>query len=312
MVPVETRLNDLLNETRLAMLGAQILLGLQYRAAFSPGFAKLPAAFQALDCVALLLILITANLLLSTPAFHHIAEQGRATSRMLGRASGALQLALLPLSLALAIDMSLALVSHAGTLVAALAGGVLAIGAWSVWYVLPWLSAARPSEKERKVEDKQQSIEQRIAEGLTELRVILPGAQALFGFQVSAVLTDSFNHIGVEAKAAHLASLMVIIVAIVMLIAPAAYHRIAAGGDANDAVLRYIVRMMLPAEGLIVLGLVGDAYVTVWMIAGSQILAIAVGLAALACFITLIYVLPLMARRGGRERSIGGAKFTSV
>jgi hypothetical protein len=312
MPSTETRLNDLLNETRLAMLGAQLLLGLQYRAAFSPGFSRLPAAFQALDCVALVLILITANLLLATPAYHQIAENGRATSRMLGRASGALQLALLPLSLALAIDLSIALVSHVGALAAALAGVVLVIGAWSVWYALPWLSAVRHNRKERKMEDKQQSVEQRIAEGLTELRVILPGAQALFGFQVSAVLTDSFNHIGVEAKATHLASLMVIIVAIVMLIAPAAYHRIAADGDANDAVLRYIVRMMLPAEGLIVLGLVGDAYVTVWMIAGSQVLAIAVSLAALALFITLIYVLPLMARRGGRENSIGGGRLTSA
>ena len=49
MLSIETRLNDLLNETRLAMLGVQILLGLQYRAAFSPGFVRLPEAFQVLD-----------------------------------------------------------------------------------------------------------------------------------------------------------------------------------------------------------------------------------------------------------------------
>jgi hypothetical protein len=126
MLPIETRLNDLLNETRLAM-GTQILLGLQYRAAFSPRFVKLPAVFQALDCVALLFILVTAGLLLATPAYHQISEQGHATSRMLGRASAALQLALLPLSLALAIDISLGLVSRAGSVGATLAGSVFAI-----------------------------------------------------------------------------------------------------------------------------------------------------------------------------------------
>ena len=230
MPPIEARLNDLLNETRLAMLGAQILLGLQYLAAFSPGFARLPAAFQTLDCVALLLVLITANLLLAAPSFHQIAEQGRATTRMLGYASGALQLALLPLSLALAIDVSLGIVSPAGTMGAALAGSVFVMGAWSVWYVLPLLSAARTRRKEQPMEDKQLSLEVRIAQALTELRVILPGAQALFGFQMSAVLTDSFDRLGATSRAVHLASLLLIAVAIVMLIAPAAYHRIAAGG----------------------------------------------------------------------------------
>jgi hypothetical protein len=36
---------DQLDETRLVMLGAQLLLGLQYRAAFSVGFRRLPVSF---------------------------------------------------------------------------------------------------------------------------------------------------------------------------------------------------------------------------------------------------------------------------
>ena len=39
---IETRLKDLLDETRLAMLGTQLLLGLQYRAAFADAFNDLP------------------------------------------------------------------------------------------------------------------------------------------------------------------------------------------------------------------------------------------------------------------------------
>jgi hypothetical protein len=304
MPPIEERLNDLLHETRLAMLGAQILLGLQYRAAFSPGFAELPATFQALDCVALLSILVAANLLLATPAYHQITERGHATSRMLGRASVVLQVALLPLSLALAIDVSLALVSHFGVLWAGLAGGGFLIGAWSVWYAVPLLSAARSSQKEQKMEDKQQSVEERIAQALTELRVVLPGAQALFGFQVSAVLTESFQNLSGAAKTVHLASLMFIVVAVVLLIAPAAYHRIAARGDADEGVLRYTVAMMLPAEGLIALGLVGDAYVTVGMISRSPSLAFALSAIALVGFLALLYVLPVMARRGRRRQPI--------
>jgi hypothetical protein len=40
-----------------------------------------------------------------------------------------------------------------------------------------------------------------------------------------------------------------------MLIAPAAYHRIAAAGNAEEGVLRYAVRLMLPTQGLLALGL---------------------------------------------------------
>src|ERR1051325_10260863 len=97
MPPIEARVKDLLDETRLAMLGAQLLLGLQFRAAFSAGFVRLPRVFQALDCIALLLILATVVLLLATPAFHQIADAGHATDRFIRRASLTLQLALAPL-----------------------------------------------------------------------------------------------------------------------------------------------------------------------------------------------------------------------
>ena len=46
MPPIEARVKDLLDETRLVMLGAQLLLGLQYRAAFSSGFRRLPDRFR--------------------------------------------------------------------------------------------------------------------------------------------------------------------------------------------------------------------------------------------------------------------------
>jgi hypothetical protein len=37
------------------------------------------------------------------------------------------------------------------------------------------------------MQDREQSLEVRIEQALTELRVVLPGAQALFGFQFAAV-----------------------------------------------------------------------------------------------------------------------------
>ena len=146
------------------------------------------------------------------------------------------------------------------------------------------------------MEDSRQSLEARIVQALTELRVILPGAQALFGFQLSAVLTDRFEQLSAASKVVHVASIGIVAIAIVLLIAPAAYHRIAAAGSAGEDVLRYTVAMMLPAEGLIALGLVGESYVAVSMILDSIVLAIALSLAAAIGFAMLLYGVPLAVR----------------
>ena len=153
------------------------------------------------------------------------------------------------------------------------------------------------------MEDKKQSLEARIVQALTELRVILPGAQALFGFQFIAMLTASFDKLPAASRVVHLVSFGMVAVSIILLVAPAAYHRIAAEGNAEERVLNYTVRMMLPAVGFLAAGLVGDAYVTVRKISDMPYLALAVAIAAAAGFASLLYFVPLVARNG-RQRTL--------
>jgi hypothetical protein len=54
--------------------------------------------------------------------------------------------------------------------------------------------------------------------------------------------------------------------------------------------------MMLSAEGLIALGLVGESYVAVSMISDSIVLATALSLAAAIGFAVLLYGVPLAVR----------------
>jgi hypothetical protein len=243
----------------------------------------------------LLLILTTAAFLLAIPSYHQIAEAGHATARMLTRASGTLKIALLPLALALGMDVAIGFRSTAGSWFAGLGGTVFVLGALGLWYALP-LRAASARQQEDDVQDKEQSLETRIEQALTELRVVLPGAQALFGFQFTAVLTETFARLPAVLKGIHLASLSVVAMAVVMLIAPAAYHRIAAAGNTEKDVLRYAVRMMLPAQALLACGLVGDGYVTMRMIFETRFVAVAVAIVALVAFATLLYAIPLAVR----------------
>ena len=146
------------------------------------------------------------------------------------------QAALLPLACTLGLDIAIGLGGAIGVPAAIASGMTFVLVALATWYGIPWLAAE--ARAETTMEDKEQSIETRIIQALTELRVILPGAQALFGFQFSVVLTQAFAALPPSSKAVHFASLLAVAAAIILLIAPAAYHRIAAKGKAEERVLR--------------------------------------------------------------------------
>jgi hypothetical protein len=295
MPSIEARLKDALDETRLTMLGTQLPMGIQFTAAFTPGFVYLPEPFRRLDAVALLLILASAAPLLSIPTFHQLYDGGYATRRTLARASACLKWGLAPLAVALASDVAIGFVTNAGPLGAMLTAGALLIAGVVLWFVFP-VSASRFKDREENMEDRTQSLETRITQALTELRVVLPGAQALFGFQVTAVLTEQFTRLPNTSRYTHLASIAVVAIAVIMLIAPAAYHRIAAHGNAEEDVLKYAVGMMIPAEGLIAAGLVGDTYITIRMISGSNGVALGISAVAIVGFASLLYIYPIIAR----------------
>jgi hypothetical protein len=69
----------------------------------------------------------------------------------------------------------------------------------SLWYGVEWVWQARDrsagsAPKESSMEPANPtSIESRIKQLLVEARVVLPGAQALLGFQLAATLTDAFG-----------------------------------------------------------------------------------------------------------------------
>ena len=47
MTRLADKVDNALNETRMLILGAQVLLGFQFQAVFQPGFERLPAPAQS-------------------------------------------------------------------------------------------------------------------------------------------------------------------------------------------------------------------------------------------------------------------------
>lgn len=293
---LKTKVTDVLNEARILVLGTQVLLGFQFQAVFHPGFAKLPSLSQWANLTTLALDLLVLGLLLTPTPYHRITDDGDDTLDLKHLTAQAIGIALPLLALSLGLDVALISVRTIGGPAAVAVGFVTLFLALLMWVVMG--ISNRPAKHGEATPDHRPApLAEKIQTLLTESRVILPGAQALLGFQFAAMLSEKFDVLPVELKAVHLASLFLIAAAVILLIAPAAYHRLAADGEPRQDVDTFGARSVLAALIPLALGLSGDLYVVTALQAKSALWAAAAATAALLVFAGLWGAFPMIARR---------------
>jgi len=129
--------------------------------------------------------------------------------------------------------------------------------------------------------------------------MVLPGIQALFGFQLIAVFNTGFGEkLTSGEQRLHLAAMLCEVVAVALVMAPAAAHRKREQGSVSRDFIelssRLLLWSMIPLAGAISL----DSYLVARIILGRVRPALAVGAGALAAFVVLWMLLPLrLARR---------------
>jgi hypothetical protein len=176
------------------------------------------------------------------------------------------------------------------------AGGAAAFLALAAWYGLPYAARQLGPSRETRMPAGQgppTPLAVRIEQMLTEARVVLPGGQALLGFQLAIVLTRAFEQLPKSSQAVHAVSLGLVALAVVLLMAPAAYHRIVFDGEEDEAMHRAGSLMVTAATLPLAMGLASDIYVVIAKIAASPAAA---GAAALLLLVGLWHVLPLVMR----------------
>jgi hypothetical protein len=293
---LKDRVQDALDENRMLVLGVQVLIGFDYRAAFEKGFELLPRAAQLLKLTSLSVLLVTFALLITPGADHRLCERGEDTPAFHRFASTFASLALFPFAAAMGIDLAIACCRLAGPGGAIAAGVVMAAVALFMWYGLEL--AFRPTKQRRQAMEPKQDqsgtdVKTKIHHALTEARVVLPGAQALLGFQFATMLVDGFDKLPMALKWLHFASLGSMAVAIVLLITPAAWHRIVERGQENERFHKFASAMVVAALVPIALGLSGDLFVVSYKITQSPALAAGMSGAALILFLGLWFGLTL-------------------
>lgn len=145
-------------------------------------------------------------------------------------------------------------------------------------------------------EQAETDLGERISTLLIEARVILPGAQALLGFQFTAFLTEGFAQMPDHAKLVHFACLACVAMAVILLMAPAAYHRLVAEGEDRPDVERFGNRVVLASLLPLALGLSGEFYIVAGKVGYPEGPAIATTLVAFSVFVGLWFVYPLLVR----------------
>lgn len=138
---------------------------------------------------------------------------------------------------------------------------------------------------------------QKIIVYLDEIRVVLPGTQALLGFQLVAAFSYGFNTIPLLFKYLHILSLILVSISIVLLITPAAFHRIAEYGHDSHRLHVITTRMIIVSMATLGFGLCVDLFVVASIILQSVIIgAIVSGVMLIFC-LTAWYIYPLLKKQ---------------
>jgi hypothetical protein len=293
---LKDKLENALNEGRILMLCVQVLIGFDYRGVFEDKFAKLPLGMQELRLVSLGLMLLSLTLLISPIPYHWVLGRGQNHKELHGYAQRMIEIALVPFAIALSMDLFIASSQVVGTVFSiSLPLCVLTLAAL-LWFALGYLNR-RERPMISRSEDRPLELEDRIKEVLVETRITLPGVQATLGFQFIIVLTASFDSLPQSLKLVHLASLFCSAICVVLLIAPAAYHRIALAGEDSEGLVRFAGAMVLWALLPLSLALSGDVAVVVWRVSERLDLAISCAIGTLVVMLGLWFGYMSLRRR---------------
>jgi Family of unknown function (DUF6328) len=294
---IQKKLKIALDETRMLIMGVQILIGFQLNAIVQERFAALPIISKTCIGMALILMVFTAGLLISPAAQHRLVEDGEASERVIAITSRLMKVALFALAVGIALNLYVAMERIAGVSVALGIGTAAFVAAVTLWYVFA-LMYRKPVKQENVMEKETEAtpLSTKIDYMLTEARVVLPGVQALLGFQLIAVLTKPFEQLPTELKVAHAAGLGMMALSMMLLMAPAAFHRLAFDGEDAPAVHHVGSILVAAAVGVLALGLAAEVMVAIGALTGSLEIAVFTAVPVLLVLLGLWYVWPMVIR----------------
>jgi hypothetical protein len=127
--------------------------------------------------------------------------------------------------------------------------------------------------------------------------MVLPGIQALFGFQLIAVFNVRFDELTATLQALHLTALIAGAISMSLVMTPAAYHRIAERGRVSSRFTALASWLIAAAMAPLALSIALDAFVVSVMIVGNPAVGALIGVSLATMFLGMWFVWPAVEAR---------------
>jgi hypothetical protein len=142
-----------------------------------------------------------------------------------------------------------------------------------------------------------ESTEKMVRAAIVEARVVTPGIQALFGFQLVAVFRERFQKLIPIDQELHFGAIIMVALSIALIMTPAAYHRIAEQGSVSKFFLHLASWLLAIAMIPLMASLYIEIYVIGHLILGSIWISILAACVLFFDFMTLWFGFPIARRQ---------------
>ena len=291
---LDRRVKLALDEMRLLILGVQVLLGFQFESFFQDGFAELSFVSQWLCVAGLALLIASVGLLIAPSMQHRLVEQGRSSTRLVRAANFFAGCGLVPLAASLGLSGYVVAERHFGPAAGLAIGLALAFIAAFAWFGIEVMVGLKRDDNSMHVANT--PLATRVEQLLTEARLIIPGAQALLGFQFIAMLTTGFDRLPQPVKAVHVLALCLVAINVILLMTPAALHRLSFNGEDSRTFLRMGSALVIAAPCFLAAGIAAETFVVLQKVSPDTGWAPVGAVLSFVTLISLWYAIPAWLR----------------
>jgi predicted neutral ceramidase superfamily lipid hydrolase len=144
-------------------------------------------------------------------------------------------------------------------------------------------------------ETTKERIDRELIELLNELRVVLPGIQVLFAFQLTIPFSQRFTDINSTQRTAYFISLLCTAVSSILLIAPPVIHRLRFRERDKEQILKLSNKLTILGTIFLALAIAAVVFVITDLLYGTP-LSIVVTAVVAVLMLAVWYVTPLVRR----------------
>jgi hypothetical protein len=144
-----------------------------------------------------------------------------------------------------------------------------------------------------KSDAMRESTSTAISHLLEECRMVLPGIQALFGFQLMAVFNQGFwERLDSTEQQLHLLAVVLVVLAVALVMTPAAYHRQAKQATLPERFISLSSRLLLWSMFPLMVAICVDFYLIARMILVNAFMSLLGACLLLIVFVAFWLMLP--------------------